>query len=304
MTNATPVPISYVLGTNDAGSTLLAFILDSHPDICSVGEPPKRTIQREGKTKACSCGTPFAACPFWRDIARMLEQKGIPFSQTAWPNDYRYSSELAHRLLTRYHPSSSFIRRAAEQIAELALPRHRRRMAAVDRGAVEFARAVLNKTNKRVFVDTGKHLFRFERFRRVPELDLTVIRLVRDVRWFVYTKKTTRSAAAAATQWRVFQVDADRVLSTFPAEKQLVVRYEDICSDPPKAARRLHEFLGVEPAALPAVFDPARHHISGDGIGGPFAIRNEDTWRAGLTEVEQQTALRIAGDVNERFGYV
>jgi hypothetical protein len=299
---ADPRPtLAYVVGTTDCGSTLSAFVLGSHPDICALGEPPKRSIRRRGDSFVCSCGQTIGQCAFWQALFARLRGGGLHFSETVWPTDYRYRNDVVNRVLTRYQFSGS--RRALQAAAGFLWPLHGRRMRRATRSNSEFVRAALAQTGKRVFLDTSKDLFRFQQFRRVGDWNLKVIRLVRDVRWFVYTRRRRTPPAKAASHWREFQLAADRALQEWPSQRQTILRYEDLCDDPAGSARRIHAFLGLPACDPPGEYDPAAYHIIGDGIGGRFTISTEEKWRTGLTREAQETALRIAGDVNRRFGY-
>jgi hypothetical protein len=107
----------------------------------------------------------------------------------------------------------------------------------------------------------------------------------------------------AAKQWRSYQLTVDGLLSQMPIEDHILVRYEDLCERPGESAKRIHAFLGVAELNPPSEFDPAAHHILGDGIGGPFSISTTERWRTELPSHEASVAMDIAGDVNRRFGY-
>ena len=64
------------------------------------------------------------------------------------------------------------------------LPRLRARTARVDRANVAFVGAVLRRRNASVFLDTTKLLTRLTYLLEIPDFDLRVVRLVRDVRGF------------------------------------------------------------------------------------------------------------------------
>lgn len=300
-TNDRPT-LAYVIGTTDCGSTLLAFVLDSHPMICALGEPPKRAIRRRGDSFVCSCGLSVSECGFWQTLFGTMAVKEFRFSDTTWPNDYHYMNDVANKLLTKYQPSA--LRRAAQRLLASALPAHGRKVSTSSRASLEFVRAALAQTGKQVFLETSKDLFRFQRLRRIEDWDLKVVRMVRDVRWFAHTKRSRLDPAAAAKQWRRNMLLTNRVLESIPADQQALVRYEDLCNQTVETAKRLQRFLGVAECDPPAEYDPARHHILGDGIAGPFTISTAEHWRTGLSNDEQSVVLEIAGDLNRKYGYL
>jgi hypothetical protein len=294
--------LAYVVGTSDCGSTLLAFVLDSHPMICALGEPPKRAIRRRGEGFVCSCGDTIERCDFWQALFGTLAERGFLFSGTVWPNDFHYLNDVANKLLAKYQPSAP--RRAVQRALARVLPAHRRKASIASRSSLQFVREALARTGSQVFLETSKDLFRLEQLRQIEDWNLKVIRMVRDVRWFAYTKRQRLDPAAAARQWRAHVLLADDVLKSVPLAQQTLVRYEDLCTHPSDTARALHRFLGVPECEPPVKYDPARHHILGDGISGPFTIATAESWRTGLADHEQSVAIEIAGDLNRRFGYV
>lgn len=66
--------VIYIIGDRRSGSTLLDYLLGSHPDAVSVGE--LNSLHNHffekgiGKSREwqCSCGTPVKNCDFWRKI--------------------------------------------------------------------------------------------------------------------------------------------------------------------------------------------------------------------------------------------
>jgi hypothetical protein len=292
--------LAYVIRTNDSGSTLLAFVLDSHPMICALGEPPKRSIRKRGQSFVCSCGSPIGECDFWRGLFATLNAHGLPFSERDWPNDYRYFNDFINRVLAKHQTGAlSGLQRAVSAV----FPGHGRKMRMASQASAQFVHAALAQTGKQVFLDTSKQLFRFEQLRRIDEWQLKVIRLVRDVRWFAYTKRKHLRPGEAARQWRAAQLARNRYLAGFPPEDLLVVRYEDLCRQTAPAARRIHAFLGVTECDPPTTYDPANHHIIGDGISGPFTVSTAEPWRTALSAADLDLVLQVAGDVNQTFGY-
>ena len=130
--------------------------------------------------------------------------------------------------------------------------------------------------------------------------------MIRDVRAFVNSsmrKQTT--AQAAATEWKRFQLGADRLLQDVPRNRIFEIRYEDLARDPSHWLSRLCEFLGANPDLPPTVLDGENHHVIGNHmrLNTSQAIRLDEKWRQTLSQADIDCALRIAGDVNSRFGY-
>jgi hypothetical protein len=58
------LPMIYILGNSHCGSTLLGFLLSSHPDIINLGELKTKTWLKD---RFCSCGQPISTCPLYHD---------------------------------------------------------------------------------------------------------------------------------------------------------------------------------------------------------------------------------------------
>ena len=177
--------VTYVVGSSHSGSTLIAFLADQHPQIASVGETAvKRRIRREGRASAqrCSCGERLDTCPFWQAVFADVSATGIRLSTTRWRTDYRFEHPWLDAVLTR--ETSWLAWREGRRWATRHLPRLRARTARVDRANVAFVRAVLRRRNASVFLDTTKLLTRLTYLLEIPDFDLQVVRLVRDVRGF------------------------------------------------------------------------------------------------------------------------
>ncbi|MEL6945942.1 MAG: hypothetical protein AAFO82_25075, partial [Bacteroidota bacterium] len=68
----------YILASRYSGSTLLSFVLGTHPEIATIGELKKihaKMIAQHGSAKHCSCGKLFLECDFWLQILNNLQSK-------------------------------------------------------------------------------------------------------------------------------------------------------------------------------------------------------------------------------------
>jgi hypothetical protein len=81
----------------------------------------------------------------------------------------------------------------------------------------------------------------------------------------------------------------------------MLIRYEDIVSDPTAVTRRLSGFLDLDLAADRAV-------LSGPGFDrhatSPSASQSIGRWRTQLSETDVATILARLGDEMHRYGYL
>src|SRR4030067_268335 len=73
-------PVRYVCmpGSPYTGSTLLGFLLNSHPECASIGAATGLTARIDLATYSCSCGVLFRDCGFWDRVAARTVELGHP----------------------------------------------------------------------------------------------------------------------------------------------------------------------------------------------------------------------------------
>lgn len=69
----------YVASSSFSGSTLLAFLLNTHPDIFTVSEMEGWNYG-ENEEFSCSCGNTLEHCPFFNEVAHTFQRDGLPFA--------------------------------------------------------------------------------------------------------------------------------------------------------------------------------------------------------------------------------
>ncbi|MBI2827561.1 MAG: sulfotransferase [Planctomycetia bacterium] len=301
------IPVAYLVGTSYSGSTLLSFLVDMNPDVASVGEvalTPKS--RRMGVDRyPCSCGRALVACPFWNQVVNSVQERGIPLSFDNWLHDYRYMHPIANRVLSVYsdRPWIQHLHRFMRS----TLPVHRRKVQRATAASITFMQAILECTHTRVFFDATKSLMRLFHLSQSDRMNIRVVRMVRDVRAFVNSSMQKREADAreAATVWKRYHSAADQLLAVLPTNSVFQLRYEDLCCERGVWMARLFAFLGVQPADVPETLDASRHHILGNEmrLAGTIKVALNERWRTELGSKDQDVALRVAGELNDRFGY-
>jgi hypothetical protein len=297
----------YVVGSSHCGSTLLAMLADEHPEVASVGETAiKPRIRREGRAamQPCSCGSTVQDCPFWQSIFYRVGNEGLHLDGTRWNNDYRFENRWLDAMMTR-ETSVALLLRLRRWVPRL-VPAYRARVARIDRLNIALIRAVLTHRGATVFLDGTKLLTRLVHLLQIPELNVKVVRLVRDVRGFAASAKGRGlSTVEAAHIWHQDQRAIARVLRTLPNDSTLLMRYEDLCARPGETLQRLWDFCGVQPFAAPSSVQAHDHHILGNRMrmADTITIRLDDSWRTRLTPGEHQQVLTVAGTMNRAMGY-
>lgn len=326
-----PMPkLAYILAASHSGSTLLSMLLGSHPQITTIGEM-KLSARAMGDLDRyrCSCGALIRQCEFWQKVPEAMQPRGVDFDLACAGTDYRgVPSRYAQRLLKPMHRG-----RLTETVRDIALASSaawRRQLPEIHRRNAALASTVAELAGAQVVVDSSKVGLRLKYLLRNPELDVKVVRLVRDGRAvsltymdpadFADAKDPSRRAggmggdrkgerlpmAQAAYEWRRCMEEAEHVLRGLDQSRWTELRYEGYCRDPEGALTRLHRFLGVEPGIQPKEFRSVTQHVVGNGmrLDSTSEIRLDQRWREVLTEEQLQTFDAVAGEMNRKYGYL
>jgi hypothetical protein len=321
------VPYVYILAASHSGSTLLALLLNAHPDVATVGEVVSGSV-RDVERYRCSCRALLRGCPFWSRVSASVSARHPSFDLASFGIDFELRRPAWAARLSRLEHRGP----ALEALRDLALrcsPRWRARIRDAGEGCAALAASVLELTGARVFVDSSKLAHRLKHVRRVPGLDVKVVHLVRDGRAVALTyMDPDRLAdardpalrrggsgegpppaglpmARAADEWRRCLVCAENALATLEPGSWTRVRYEELCRDPEGVRGQVLRFLGLDPGRAARDFRAAEHHVVGNGMrldeGGE--VRLDERWRSLLTAEDLRTFDAVAGRLNRRYGY-
>ncbi|UCD49722.1 MAG: sulfotransferase [Phycisphaerales bacterium] len=321
--------LAYVLGASHSGSTLLSMLLGSHPQIATVGELTlSSNAMGDLDRYRCSCGAPIRECGFWHKVTEDMRRRGVAFDLTHAGTDYReVESRYARRLLRPMYRG-----RALEALRDGALwlsPTWRKRLSDMQKRNSALVSTVSEIAGADVVVDSSKIALRLKYLLRNSDLEVKVIRLIRDGRAVALTymdpagyadaddpgkraggmggdrRNERLSMAQAAYEWRRCIEEAEYILGSMKPSRWIEIRYEDYCREPERTLRRVHEFLGVESGAQPREFRSVEQHVVGNGmrLNTTSKIQLDDRWRQTLTARDLQTFDEIAGPTNRRYGY-
>jgi hypothetical protein len=296
-------------GSPFTGSTLLGLLLNEHPECASIGAATGLIWSVDLATYACSCGKLFRECEFWIDIEARTKALGHPvnvFDTDFWNTHLRLSHNRVINALLVRSLGSDRVNDVRDALAEKSSTVTR---AIHDAGwnTWSLAAAVLDRTGKTVFVDSARDHQRPKYLHRQPLLDLKVIHLIRDPRGNSASimKHMGVDVAAAARQWRHYNVEAARVKRYLSQESWMTLYYEELCADPAGTLDRIFEFLGVGKARTgPAPQDSARHVIGNQmRLRALGEIREDLSWQTQLGPDDLKVIARIAGPASRALGY-
>lgn len=282
----------YITSSSYSGSTLLAFLLNTHPGIFTVSEMVGWHFN-DNEDFRCSCGERIHDCPFFKTIAAAFQTHGIPYK----PNDFGTAFKLSgnerfNSYLTKNFPfyTSSKIEKLRNSILG-CLPKFSAKLAQQDRANLTFIRTALEYSGATVFADATKDPHRLRFLSQIPELEIYVLYLVRDIHGVVNSnmQKKNWSARDSARVWLSDQKTIARLAHEFP--RVLPVYYEDLCQQTNDTLARIHRFIGLDPMPYPGNFKGSEHHILGNvmRMRDMSAIELDTKWQRTLTAAEIAT---------------
>lgn len=257
----------YVTSSSYSGSTLLAFLLNTHPEIFTVSEMIGWNFA-EDEDFRCSCGEPLDRCIFFAKIAKDLSTGNLPFKPNQFGTTFRIvASERLNRYLTQNFPRyrNSFLERMRDAIIwHLPVLGHRCKRIAL--ANLTFVKTSLRYSGSKIFVDVSKEPHRMRHLSRIPEFDMSILYLVRDIRGVVVSNMRERAndIRTAARIWLYDQHDIMRISQEFAQTHTL--HYEDLCMNVDHELAAIHSFLGISHVAYPGHFKGGEHHILGNSM--------------------------------------
>jgi hypothetical protein len=304
------VPYLYIAGASFSGSTLLAFLLNAHPEMVSVSEvvgPPSARPRAELQRYSCSCGQRLVDCSFFQEMQRRILAQGSTFDLLNWRTDFKISRRRLIDIPLVRPLRRTWLEKLRDGVVPL-VPGYRPVIREIAMRNLHFARAALSITGKKVFVDAQKDPIRIKFLSEIDELDLRVVHLVRDLRGGAssFIKHNPKNnPARAAYRWSLSNMTADQARRYVGGRPWMLLRYDEICEDYQAVVDRIAKFAGVSSAVVPETFYQTHHHIIGNTmrLRPDSTIRLDESWKSRLSEADLRTIARVAGRINHYFGF-
>lgn len=260
----------------------------------------------------CSCGRSFSTCVFWQQVADsapgLFDAKSVR----------RYVDFLNSSILQTRRLPSLWTKKGRQQIVD-----------AIPSGFLEdtarLYEAARNAAGAQVVVDSSK--FAAYRFLLglVPDLDVTVVHLIRDPRAVAFSWQRRsepsqleqsdeslhfpgRSALVAGLDW-VLQNSSTDVINRLDDYAHYRLRYEDFVARPQFTVRQLVEAMDVANDAIgekePTIELPEVHIFGNPSRfkSGAIPIRLDDEWRRQMKPSERTLITALSGPLMLRYGY-
>jgi hypothetical protein len=301
-----PIRLTYLAGISYCGSTLLSLVLNTHPEILSIGEMGPRFIPNR-REYLCSCGRTTSDCEFYGEVKRRMARRGVPFDEINMFLRHSFSDGKTMNRLLAGSLRVPALTRMRDAIRD-RLPSVRRRIGLLGARNEAFMRSGLQAAGKRVFLDATKDSSRIP-FLQGLDVDLRVIHLVRDPRGYLYSARKRRnpSPAEAGEFWVRGHRAVEARLARVPRDRWIRLRYEEIARDPEHKLSELTRFMGAGDFTMMADFNDYPHHIVGNSMRQSSErraqIRLDEKWRREIPESELAEVWSVAGPLAREYGY-
>ncbi len=320
--------LAYLLAASHSGSTLLTMLLGAQPGACTAGEL-KATSLGDPDSYRCSCKQRIRECETWNLVSASMEKRGFSgFDITdAGTSIFAAKSSFAQKLLAPLHRQS--LMEAIRDIGLSLSPEWRRLLPETNRRNRALIESLLEVNDAQVVIDSSKVALRLKYLLQIPDLDIRVIRVIRDGRAvsLTYTDEWNfadssdpemrsggtgtrrppprRSMAEAANEWKRSNEASDSLVARLPANQWTEVRYEELCANPAATLRRLAVFLDLDPERTILDFRSRTQHVIGNGMrmDSSSEIRLDERWKSHLTPDDLKAFDQVAGDLNRSYGY-
>jgi len=161
--------------------------------------------------------------------------------------------------------------------------------------------------------------------RRLPQMDVSVVHLVRDPRANAYSWSRLKerdsvdgnaymeqhSALKASVLWSVWNVTSRAISTGESGGKYMQVRYEDLLADPPGVSDQVLGMVQRSSTDVPfmgphLVSTGVNHMVAGnpDRLNrGVLELRVDQRWRVEMTRRQRLVASAVTAPISHSFGY-
>lgn len=294
--------IVYIVSSSYSGSTLLSFLLNSHPEVGTISEFDNMEMIANNPDYQCSCGQKIRSCQFFNNLKQRLNNRGIEFELDNMDMMLKlHNNERINRLLTGRFPKlqSTLIEKLRDQFVDM-VPSFRFTKERYYIRNRAFMKEILNLWKASIFLDATKDPYRMLFLDK--KFDTKVIYLFKNGIAGAYSymkaariRNTHLEITAAAVRWFEKQITISRALLRMRPEQSLMLSYSELCQDPPKALTRIYDFLDIDSSNITDQFPDTPHHILGNAmrLTNTAEIKEKIDWIDGLSKEEKNLYRKV-----------
>lgn len=300
----------YLSSTSYSGSTLLARLVNAHPQVVSIGELSNviGRLFKEGQIDeyACSCGKEIRECSFWLDVQQECVRRGIALDLHSFGTQLDSGlGSLANSLL--FGAAGNLL--PIQYLLNLVFTRRISMVKEQMERTLVVAESVVSVDSADVFFDTSKNVGRVLFLLHHSGIDFKLLHLSRDPRGFLnsYLKHKGENAdpRRALSYWKRTHQSAILIERVLGEAAYCQIRYEELCRNPRQVFRTLFQFIDLPYVDVVEEAKTHPHHIIGNAVRlRPFeGIHLDSSWKRELTSKQIEECLHQVGPVAELLGY-
>lgn len=294
--------IAYIVSSSYSGSTLLSFILNSHPNIGTISEFDNMDAIKKDPKYMCSCGQYVRECPFFLALKNRLNKKKIVFELDNMDMIVRlHQNERINRLMTERLPKiqSTIIEKTRDIIIDM-LPKVRNAKERYYMRNQAFIEQILELNHASVFLDATKNPYRMLFLNK--RFNIKGIYLIKNgiAGAFSYIKAArsrneSLSMYDAASRWFEEQITISRAFLRMNTEQRIMVSYSEICQKTEETIYRILRYLQLDPRMIEKHFSKVPHHIIGNAmrLANAEKIKEKQDWIDGLGNDEKDMYRKV-----------
>jgi hypothetical protein len=300
--NMDKIQVIYIAGQGRSGSTLIDRILGTLDGVASMAEVYRVLKDGVVAQKCCACGAGIETCPFWSGV--MARMDPIKVANSLMLQDAIDHSRYVLALLTGQYS-----------------PHFRNKLEAYKIFLQQFYEAIAQQTGCRILVDSSKVPSRALILSKLPNIDVHLVHLVRDVRGVIYAWQSDKYDPASGQSINKFpahQTFAAWVFRNFMCElighqiPYYRIRYETFVQHPQKVMQNLVGNLApLAEQTIPFLDErsiklPLTHSIGGNPDrfqSGVTRIIPDNRWISELSPFVKGLSAVLGSPLLYRYGY-
>lgn len=260
--------IIYLLGAGRSGTTLLATVLNIHPEIITIGEM-NQFFEHISYNKECSCGAKLNECSFWKIILDELElSKKQVFINAALTEQKEKHSNIIKYLLNP--PQEMEYHKIQEDVFRL----------------------VQKQAPSKWLLDSSKYIARYLLLKQNNKNKVKGIYIVRDVRGVInsFGKQVQTSKSSLSTILYYLIINFFGQITYWLNKDILKIKYEDFVTNPEQVTNIIYQHIFENPewVSLPDIFQMP-HIIGGNRMktNTNISINKDENWKQNISRVKQ-----------------
>lgn len=299
-----PIKVLAIAGFERSGSTIALNLAGQMDGFFAAGELRNFWFRCLVANKPCGCGLALGDCDLWRRVRGALGAHGTEARGREMMADAR---AIRTRQVWRAWLFGGRGLKAREDFR-----RYRD-------GLGQLYRAIADTTGCRVIVDSSKAPLYFWCLASLPEIELSVVHLVRDPRGVIHSLLVRRRTGDAryrhyglvrsTVAWTAWNLAIERTLGRGARSARL--RYEDAMADPAGFVALAQALTGEDGGDLGAMLLAdgtvelrPTHTVGGSPHRfnhGSVALRVDDRWRRDASWLERAVVGALTGPMRRRY---